>query len=179
MRSSLRPDRINIDLQWLKQPWLRYCKTHGVTPSEAFRQIVAKLTAGADGGPAVPHESADPDGAKIRKEVRLTKSELHRAESIAMREGFSLGRWIVALINARLEGTPQMGQQELEVLARSNQQMLAIARNLGQLARAANQGLLLHGSVRSSLIEEIHAAVIQHTAQVARVMSANTSRWRQ
>jgi hypothetical protein len=177
MRSSPRPNRINIDLQGFKQPWLDYCKARGVTPSQAFRQIVAKLTAAESERPSsdgAPHART----AKIRKEVRLTKGELHLAEAIAKREGFSLGRWIVALINARLDGTPQLGQEELEGLARSNMQMLAIGRNLNQLARAANQGRPLLGPVRSPLIEDIQALIHQHTGQVARVITANISRWR-
>jgi hypothetical protein len=44
LSTTLRPNRINIDLQEYKQPWLDYCKAHGITPSAAFRQIVAKLT---------------------------------------------------------------------------------------------------------------------------------------
>lgn len=177
MIASARPNRINIDLQGYKQPWLDYCKGRGVTPSEAFRQIVAKLTATA--GSAQPKsDESDAGTKKIRKEVRLTKGELHRAEVLAKGEGFSLNRWIVALINARLEGAPQLGQQELEGLARSNLQMLAIGRNLNQLARAANQGIAVQRNGRADLIEELRTAVMQHTGKVARVMSANIARWR-
>lgn len=73
---------------------------------------------------------AKEERAKVRKEVRLTKSELARADALAKRAGFSLNRWIFALINARLDGSPQLGQQELEGLARSNLQLLAVGRNL-------------------------------------------------
>ena len=177
MSSSPRPNRINIDLQEFKQPWLDYCKARDVTPSQAFRQVVAKLTA-AESDQPIAHETADARKTKIRKEVRLTKGELHRSEAIAKREGFSLGRWIVALINARLDGTPQLGQEELEGLARSNMQMLAIGRNLNQLVRATNQGRPLPWPVRTSLIEDIQALIHQHTGQVARIMTANIARWR-
>lgn len=177
MSSSPRPNRINIDLQEFKQPWLNYCKARGVTPSQAFRQIVAKLTV-AESEQSISHEAADSKTAKIRKEVRLTKGELRRAEAIAKREGFSLGRWIVVLMNARFDGAPQLGQEELEGLARSNMQMLAIGRNLNQLARATNQGRPLPGPAPAPLIEEIQALILQHTGQVARVMTANIARWR-
>ena len=113
----------------------------------------------------------------MRREIRLTKSELDRAEAIAAREGFSLSRWIVALIKARLDKTPQLGQRELEALARSNLQMLAIGRNLNQLARAANNGIHIGTSGRD-VIEALRAAVTRHASDVAGVMTANTSRWR-
>lgn len=50
MATVQRPNRINVDLQDYKQVWLDYCKAHSITPSAAFRQIVAKLTGG--GAPA-------------------------------------------------------------------------------------------------------------------------------
>jgi hypothetical protein len=178
MATTLRPNRINIDLQGYKQPWLEYCKAHDVTPSEAFRQIVAKLTGGTAQRPA-PLAEDSAVSKKIRREIRLTKSELSRAEANARRDGFSLTRWIVALINARLDATPQLGQREIEVLARSNLQMLAIGRNLNQIARAANAGTYTGRSGGADVIEELHTAVMQHARQVAQVMTANVARWRQ
>jgi hypothetical protein len=176
MSSIARPNRINIDLQGYKQPWLDYCKARGVTPSEAFRQVVAKLTA-AGAAIEAGKELAKDERQKVRKEVRLTKSELAHANALAERDGFSLNRWIVALINARLHGTPQLGQQELEVLGRSNLHLHAIGRNLNQLARAANRGVSIQDHGRGDVIEALRAVVKDHTAQVARVMAANVARW--
>ena len=176
MTSSARPNRLNIDLQSYKQPWLDYCKAHGISPSEAFRQIVAKLTGGAETARTRP-AAATERPTKVRREIRLTKSELARADAVAGREGFSLTRWIVSLINARLEATPKLGQPELEALARSNLQMLAIGRNLNQLARAANNGIDI-GAAGGDVIEGLRTAVLRHASQVANVMTANTARWR-
>ena len=112
MNSIQRPNRINIDLQNYKQPWMDYCKAHGVTPSVAFRQIVAKLTS-ARGQLDQPTVDG-PRAKKVRVELRLTKGEVAAVREIASREGFSLTRWIVALINARLRATPQLGQRDLK-----------------------------------------------------------------
>lgn len=77
MPTNARPNRINVDLQGYKRPWVDYCKARGVTPSEAFRQVVAKLTAAA--AESEPVQDVDREGRRtIRKEVRLTKSELAR-----------------------------------------------------------------------------------------------------
>lgn len=97
VNSTSRPNRINIDLQGYKQPWLDYCRANGVTPSEAFRQVVAKLTAQTRSERPVAVDLRQ-EGAKVRKELRLTSLELCRAEALAARDGFSLNRWIVALI---------------------------------------------------------------------------------
>jgi hypothetical protein len=172
-----RPNRINIDLQEYKQPWLDYCRANGVTPSQAFRQVVAKLTAQTPGGYAVAEISAE-EGPKIRRELRLTASELRRASALAARDGFSLNRWVVALINARLDGQPQLGQQELEVLARSNLHMLAIGRNLNQLTRASNSRLPGVGPHLAPAVAALHRVVTEHSQKVAAVMRTNTERWR-
>lgn len=173
MSSTVRPNRINIDLQGYKQQWLDYCKANNVTPSEAFRQIVAKLT--TPRAPVAGFTGAT-DDAKIRREVRLTASEVAQAEAIAHQEGFSLSRWIVALINARLQATAQLGQQELEILARSNQQLLAIGRNLNQLARIAN-GNSAQAVCEKEDIETLRIFVSDHARRVAAVLSANVKRW--
>jgi hypothetical protein len=176
MRATQRPNRITIDLQGYKQQWLDYCRERKVSPSDAFRQIVAKLTASTA---TTTSTSAfeEEEKVKVRREIRLTVSELTRAEVIAQREGFSLTRWIVALINARLDAKPQLGQQELELLARSNLQMLVIGRNLNQLARAANSGASPGRAATTAAIAEVRAGLMQHAHYVAGVMSSNVSRW--
>ena len=176
MKPAARPNRINIDLQHYKQPWIDYCKARETTPSEAFRLVVAKLTAQSEALPSAG-ASEETSNGKIRKEIRLTADELTRAEAIANREGFSLTRWIGALVRARLDATPQLGQQELEALARSNMQLLAIGRNLNQIAKVAHANPATLARCRPELIEQAHAAVKGHVKIVASVMAANTARW--
>jgi hypothetical protein len=173
MTAATRPNRLNIDLKDLKQPWLDYCLAHGVTPSEAIRQVVAKLTK------VNPPKESPPEGTErrlVRREIRLTQSEEAGLRTCAAREGFSASRWIVALIRARLNKAPQLGQRELELLAMSNLQLLAIGRNLNQLARAANSGIAIDDSGRD-MVGELRKAISQHTERVAGVITENVSRW--
>lgn len=177
MSASLRPNRINIDLQGYKQPWLDYCKQYGLSPSEAFRQVVAKLTAGAKASRDGDVERAGEGAEKLRKEIRLTASECSQADALACQEGFALARWIVALVRARLSGMPQLGQHELELLARSNLQILALGRNLNQIARAMQLAPDTRLAWRPELIEQLQAAFKDHAGTVAAVLAANVSRW--
>lgn len=163
MNCTSRPNRINIDLQGYKQLWLDYCQARGVTPSQAFRQIVAKLTTEKLGQFADAGSAVEDERQMVRKEVRLTASEVRRAKALAARDGFSLSRWIVALVNARLDGKPQLGQQELEVLARSNLQMLAIGRNLNQLTRVANSRLPGVGPALAPALDALCRVVMAHS----------------
>lgn len=41
---------ITVDLGELKVSWVNYCQKNKITPSRAFRQIVAKLTGAGEGG---------------------------------------------------------------------------------------------------------------------------------
>lgn len=95
--------------------------------------MIAKLTAAAISDAAMPMDDAGHD--KIREVVRHTPSEVAAAETLAAHEGLMLTRWITALVQARLDGGAQLGQQELELLARSNLHLLAIASGLRQMVK--------------------------------------------
>ena len=97
MKTTLRPIRMNIDLQEYK-PWLDYCEARGITPSAALRQIVAKLTNGSDAMERPVTQAVA--SKKVRVELRLTKAEIQTVTEMARREGFSPTRWIVALIKS-------------------------------------------------------------------------------
>lgn len=178
-----RPTQVTMDLLELKQPWLDWCKALSLAPSDAFRQIVARLVAKQGGASssiqgAAEIEAGQPERPTARKEVSLTPSELMRVEAIAAAEGFSVTKWIIALIRARLTATPQLGQRELELLARSNLQLLAIGRNLNQVAKALNSTPHDRSVYRVGLIEDLEAAIKSHTKSVSDAMTANVERWR-
>lgn len=177
MASAKRQTRINIELLHYKQPWLDYCKEHGISPSEGFRQVVAKLTASGTVGRDCHLEPITDGAEKLRKEIRLTESEFRQADALAFKEGFALARWIVALVRARLTGAPQLGQHELELLARSNMQILAVGRNLNQIAKAMHMSPEVGSGCRPELVEQLHAAFREHAATVAAVLAANVNRW--
>ncbi|MES2899514.1 MAG: hypothetical protein V4723_07285 [Pseudomonadota bacterium] len=167
-----------VDLQAYKQPWLDYCAAHGVTPSQALRQVIAKLLAGtflASGGATGAGGKSAP---LIRKEIRLTPDEVQAVEDLALREGFSGPRWIVALIRARLDNTPQLGQHELDLLVRSNLHILALGRSLNQIARILHTSPDGLAAVPPELVTGTADAVRAHAAIVSRVLAANQQRWR-
>ena len=176
MRTAARPNRINIDLGEYKSRWLAYCRHNQLTPSEAFRLIVAKLT--AEIAIASMSDTHARDKAKVRKEIRLTPLEAARIEAIAVQEGYSLTRWIIALIRARLDSTAQFGQRELEALGASNLNLLRIGRNVNQIARAVNSGNTELLAMLQPVLQELIALVQSHTRTVSRLIDANLERWR-
>lgn len=169
-----------MDLLTYKQPWLAWCAQRSISPSNAFREVVAKLLRTV---PKTPQQTGavlpgEPEKTVKRMEIRLTPSELDLVQASAAAEGFSPTRWVVALIRARLTNGAQFGQAELEALARSNLMLRAIGRNLNQIARALNTSPHERLVYRVDQIEAVDAAVKEHTRLVAQAMTANTERWR-
>jgi hypothetical protein len=114
----------------------------------------------------------------VRKEVALTTSEYQRALDLARGEGYVITKWIVALVRARLTGSAQFGQHELEKLGESNLRLLQIGRNLNQIAKTLNAQPWERTAYRVDLIEQLSAAIKEHTKAVSEAMTANADRWR-
>lgn len=160
----------------LKERWLIFCAANGITSSEAMRSVVRKLT-GRTPDPRVfeaLHEQ--PDTRRKRLELRLTESEFACARTLAEASGSSPNAWAINLIRANLTRTPQLGFNELQALGKSNSNLLAIGRNLNQIARWMNANT---GSAPPdiSYIERLYKHIVGHTDDVSKIMRANLDRW--
>ncbi|MGE0315909.1 MAG: hypothetical protein AB7P21_30200 [Lautropia sp.] len=118
------------------------------------------------------------DGATRRVEIALTESEYDLAKSIAAADGFTLNRWLAAMVRARLTGQAVLGEPELAAIGAASAELGAVGRNLNQIARTLNtdgvgpdrypeRGLLI------SLAEKVDAQV----REVRRVLEDNRQRW--
>lgn len=176
---SKRVNAISADLGPLKQSWLAWCAKQKTQPSTALRQVLAKIVHG--GLPvSVPPGAVvkdRPEKPTVRVEIHLTESEHGTLKLLARAQGFTVTKWIIALIRTRLVGYPQFGQSELEVLARSNQQLLAIGRNLNQLAKALNTSPHERSAFPVELITALSSRIQHHTTTVSSVMRGNLERW--
>lgn len=182
-----RDSRVTIDLLDLKQPWLDWCEKQGVNPASAFRQVVANLTQ-AEGQSvektpiqAVIPKEIEPEAPEppvTYRKLALTDSEFRHVSELAEKEGFSVAKWLTALVRSRLTSTAQFGQSELELLARSNLLLRNIGRNLNQIAKVLNTDANASKALRFELIEELEKRINTHTQGVADLIAANTERWR-
>lgn len=175
MPDSSRPNRINIDLGPYKERWLAYCALHRQTPSAAFRQVVARLTANM--APTADAPIAPSTARKHRKEIALTDAELRFIESCARAEGFSSTRWIIALIQARMGNGAQFGQYELAALGKSNLMLLTIGRQLRQIAAALQSSSGQTTPDLTPVVAEVRNRIVTHTADVAQAIARNMERW--
>jgi hypothetical protein len=173
-----------VDLGPLKAPWLAYCAANLVTPSQALRQIVRKLSGQNPPQPTRPPSTIDPQNQPKDREprkrltLRLTESEYTRVDDHAKTDGFSIPLWIVALIRSRLTGVQPLGQKEQELLGESNYQLLAIGRNLNQIAKALNTDARDLRPYRVDLIEQLEPQIKAHIGRVSALLAANAERWK-
>lgn len=162
-----------------KKRWEAYCRAQKRTSSAMTRLVISHLlnkhvsNNNSDGQGLEQEEQ--PDYTRARMEVRLTHSELKAVKAIAPEAGASPNCWVANLVRAYILRKPQLGMEELAVIAESNARLLAIGRNLNQIARALNRGDTdVQLSVeQSALAEEITA----HVKAVSAVIRSNLERW--
>ncbi len=160
-----------------KKRWEVYCRLQKRTPSEMTRLVISHLLSKHDSaGIRQGYEHEDqPDDTRTRMEVRLTRSELKAVRAIARDAGASPNQWVANLVRAYILHKPQLCMHELSVIAESNARLLAIGRNLNQVARALNRGETAapQSAEPSKLAEQITA----HVKAVSGVIRSNLERW--
>ncbi len=170
---------MNLHLGSLKEPWEDYCKSIGKLPGAALKEAIKQQLKKAEMLPKpkeLKQTKAKMDNEpKKRFEILLTASEkkalIERAES----ELCSPRQWTVDAIRVGLTKEPQFGMKEIELLGDSNYQLLAIGRNLNQIAKQLNEKKIYPVSVE--LIEILRKEINKHTDKVSQAISASLERW--
>jgi hypothetical protein len=176
-----RSTAVSIDLLGLKDQWIAWCASQGLTPSQAFRSIVQRLTGRSDpviATPAPALRTTLPGEATVQRvSLRLTASELDAVVQRAGAAAMTPSRWIRALVRSHLTREPQFGDRELEAVIQSTTQLRHIGRNLNQVAKGLNASPNERLLFKVDLIERLEAAIESHTHAVSRLLAANIERW--
>ena len=175
-----KPSRaLNIHLgAELKARWLAFCASIGRTPGAAIKEAIEAQLAEHEKAAAKTYQQAPeavPSEPKERFEILLTASEKAALRERANVERCSMRRWVVDAIRAGLTGEPQFGMSEIEALGQSNYQLLAVGRNLNQIARRLNAGK--YEPVTVARIDRLSEQIETHTEAVQRAMRASLERW--
>lgn len=156
---------MDVYLGALKEPWVDYCKALGKKPGAAIKEAIELQLKKAQSLPApktYQQTNPTPDKEpKVRVEILLTQSEKAALKERAEVERCSQRRWIVDAIRAGLTNEPQFCMSEIEALGESNYQLLAIGRNLNQIARKLNEDNL--DPIQTELIKGLRAIIDKHT----------------
>ena len=170
---------ISADLGTLKAPWVAWCAHQKIKPSDALRQILTTVLGQAPPGRSVirttlPHRA---ERVTKRMELRLTPSEHAALVTRAKAEGSHPSTWVVAMVRTLLTQQPTLLPPERDALARSNQQLLAMGRNLNQIAKALHTAPQDRRAVCVELVTELSRRIQSHTTMVSSVMRSNLERW--
>lgn len=178
----------------LKMHWDDYCQKNGVTSVQALCQVIQKLTGADPSKIPLSGRIATTNLNKSQKYFRsqeglekkqhrlyltFSESELRAIESRALECGFERSTaWAVALIRANLTNESQFSKYEVDMLGESNQQLLAIGRNLNQIAHALNaskgQSITAYDV---ELVENLADAVKRHVKKVGNLLRSSVYRW--
>ncbi len=174
-----RTTTVTVDLGELKAPWQAWCGKQGVTPSHALRNALRQAMDWRASQAPAPRSRviSKRERATARIELNLTTSELAALKKMAGHEGYVPTKWLVAMVRTKLTGQPQVGQAELETLARSNQQLLALGRNLNQIAKVLNTAPQNRAAFRVEVITELSRVIQAHTKKVSDVLRGTVERW--
>jgi hypothetical protein len=174
-----RTTMIAVDLGELKAPWQAWCQAQGISPSHALRNALRQAMDRRATRTLAPRLRVTPkhERATARIELNLTTSELAALKQVAGHEGYLPTKWLVAMVRTKLTGQPQVGQSELETLARSNQQLLALGRNLNQIAKVLNTTPQNRTAFRMEVITELSRVIQAHTKKVSDVLRGTVERW--
>jgi hypothetical protein len=172
---------LKVHLGKLKKPWVEYCHSIGKKPGAALKEAIehqlAMNASKSEKPTKVFRQAGEPtsDEGKERFEVLLTASEKSALHERAALENCSARRWVIDAIRAGLTKEPQFAMKEIETLGESNYQLLAIGRNLNQIAKAINEGR--RNSVALDSIRELRKRIDAHTEIVSNAMRASLERW--
>lgn len=168
--------RLGVDL---KERWEAYCEGLGTAPSSAIKAAIEQQLekAGKNPTPKINHQTqeATPAEPKVRFEILLTESEKRAIRERSNIERCSMRRWIIDACRAGLTHEPQFGMSEIDALGESNYQLLAIGRNLNQIARRLNEGK--HAEITVEQIEKLSRIIDKHTDTVSGTIRASLERW--
>lgn len=171
---------LNVYLGALKLSWIDCCKALGKKPGAVLKEAIEQQLEKVKKHPTpkiFQQTKETPDNEpKIRFEILMTPSEKAAVLERANLERCSQRRWIIDAIRAGLTHEPQFNMAEIEALGESNYQLLAIGRNLNQIAKRLNEGHLSPLVVED--IEILRKSIGVHTGVVSTAIRASLERWK-
>ena len=171
---------LSVDLgAELKKSWLGWCELRNLAPAAALRSLIeTTLHEGLDLD-AKPREPAPTfrvapvadHGPKLDCRVYFTPSEHQGLLAACETQGHGLQEYVIAAVRAALTQSPNYGQAELEVLARSNAELATIRLVLTSLRVATNDFDL------AARITTLQNDIRKHVEHVSAAMANGVRRW--
>ncbi|MBS7545564.1 hypothetical protein [Ancylobacter oerskovii] len=163
----------------VKVAWTKRAKQHGMTASEMLRAAVtAVLAANPAVRPPPPEGPGDEvDDPKRKLTLMLYQRELDAIDRSAQRLGWRKTTWAIGVLRNALSNEPRPTDSELATLKRSNSELLAIGRNLNQLAHALHRDDRYKDSVTVEKLDALRSHINNHVSHVQALLEAVQNRW--
>ena len=174
-----RLTQLTVDLGDLKKPWIQWCAQQQLKPSEALRGLLRQTLQRTPRARSTTHRMVPRRAERPTRQVgfRPTPSEYAALATRARAEGYRPTHWLVALIRVQLTREPSLSDPERQAVAHSTKQLLALGRNLNQIARALNRAPAQQAAVRLALLQDLSARIQTHVDQITALTRASLERW--
>lgn len=162
--------------QGQRQRFQRLGKSRGLTESELLRFLVLLAIEPADSSSApIAPNAADADAERMT--VRMPRFLKKAVAARAKTKGMTPSRWVTALIQSNLTGTPVMGDAELMAVQASSRELAAIGRNINQIAKALNEAFYETERVRLDKLAELSKTITENRAAIRALVRASRNAW--
>ncbi len=160
-----------------KERFTLLARNRELSESALLKQLIEVALAGAGIHEAKPLDILAPVSAKERMSVTLRIDDVQLLRERARARGVPTSRYVSLLVRSHLRAVAPLPTAEFEALRRSIAEVGAISRNLNQIARAVNQGLIPNGPTRAE-IHTLLRGLNNLKDQIKAVLAANLNSWR-
>lgn len=161
------------------------CQAQGITATAAVRSWIESKLSGAPAislqAPAIAPvsvvDTSRNSGRLVSSTIKLTESEHEQIRLRKQLHGCTKTAWMVRTIRAALTCAPVLDEEQTEAVKESNYQLLAIGKNINQIARRLNEGQDKQAkALELEQLKTIRADIKAHTGKVIGLMDTVTGR---
>ena len=166
--------------QQVKAEWRGLAKRLALGSSEMLRGTIRAFVAG---NPVDRSDIEAAMGAEAKPEathkvsLQLLEHEVAAVDAQAARLGWRRNSWIANVVRSAALSEPRPTAGELAALNRSNAELLAVGRNLNQIARAMHRDDRYKDSVTLERIDELRRVIVRHVETQQPLLIAIQNRW--
>lgn len=166
----------------IKSEWSAKARRVGMTPSDMLRAAIASVLerypeAVEEAGQIGP-EIEGQSGGEVKISLTLNSQEAEASQRAAKALGWRRNTWVINVVRTAVFREPRPTEIELAALNRATAEVLAIGRNLNQIARALHRDDRYKDSVTVARLDQVREFVKQHAEATGALLAAIEARWR-
>ena len=165
----------------IKAAFSNRAKAQGLNESELLRRLVLAELEKSDAAEPVKPE-VDPEGNQTNTErmtIRMPCFLMEATKKMAKGKGMAPSRWVTALVQSNIIRQPVMSDAEIIELRASNRALVALGRNINQIARAINANA--YGEADRSRLDrliELGEVITENREAIRALVRASQNVWK-